>query len=328
MIRAPRPDYTGAACQFDPVLGWAPLPDPDAPPGVHRVGQWQDAVDEDREHIVLIGDSVAYGTGVDREETYAAILGRMVSDYQVLNLSVTGYSIDQYYLMLERELPNLHPRLVVVNVFAGNDYQGTTTDNNYGYAKPLFVPDGDGIRLANVPLSESNCVYFFSRSLLFSFLWRWAMEAETGWPRRGSRREQVTHWIDRLCSSRVLDEQDGRRVIERLFHRIHALALEHGAQVMFVLLPDGGDFIDPDYHLRPTFPKYRFFRDLLAGLPYPVLDLHEAFARSPLLDSTSNGTSRFPVDLVFLDGSHFTPYGHQWVAQFLADFLAEHFGIR
>ncbi len=327
VIRAPRPDYTGARCRFDPILGWAPALGPSAGEGPHRVGQWGEEVDDDREHIVLIGDSVAYGTGVSHEETYARLLGRMTKDYQVVNLSVTGYSIDQYYLMLARELPRLHPKLVLVNIFSGNDYQGTTTDNNYGYAKPLFVPDGEGLRLANIPLTETNCVYLFSRSLLFSFLWRWAMAEEQGYPRGGRRREAVTHLIDHLCSSKRLTEEEGRKVVERLLHRIAALAAEHGAQVGFVLLPDGGDFVDRDYRDRPWFPKLRFFQELLGSLPYPVLDLYQVLSRSALCLPNGADLYQCPLEALYLDGSHYTPFGHCVVAEALHVFIEERFGI-
>lgn len=328
VIRAPRPDYTGAKCQFDPVLGWAPAQDPSQAGSTHRVGQWQEEVDDDREHIVIIGDSVAYGTGVSHPETYAAILGGMVSDYQVLNLSVTGYSIDQYFLALERELPKLHPRLVLVNIFTGNDYQGTTTDNNYGYSKPLFVPDGNGLRLTNVPLSSSNCVYFFSRSLLFSFLWRWAVREEKGFPRGSSRRETVTRLIATVCGSKVLNAEDGRTVIERLLDRIVALASEQGAEAAFVLLPDGSDFVNPESFRRPPFPKLQFFRELMRRSPYRYLDLSKVLSRLAKCEPGDGRACEASFEnLVYLDGSHYTPYGHRFVADALYAFIEETFGI-
>ncbi len=72
--------------------------------------------------IAVLGDSFTFGFGVSEEETYPALLGKILNEspsgrqyhFEVLNLGVVGYtSRDEAAMMKARAVP-LHPRLVVV----------------------------------------------------------------------------------------------------------------------------------------------------------------------------------------------------------------------
>jgi hypothetical protein len=82
-------------------------------PAGYRVRRVEEPVDPERPTIVFAGESVMFGEGLTWEESIpaqtAAILG-----VNSANLAVHGYSTDQMYLRLERELPRFsHPRAVI-----------------------------------------------------------------------------------------------------------------------------------------------------------------------------------------------------------------------
>jgi len=77
--------------------------------------------------VVVYGDSFIHAAYSPQEETFAAQLGtlltrRLGGQVEVVNAGVSSYGPDQIVLKMEDELPGLRPDLVVVGIFAGNDY--------------------------------------------------------------------------------------------------------------------------------------------------------------------------------------------------------------
>jgi len=72
--------------------------------------------------LACLGDSFTFGFGVPEEETYPAVLQRILAAspappgrrYEVLNLGVVGYNTRDEAVVLERKALPLHPSLVVV----------------------------------------------------------------------------------------------------------------------------------------------------------------------------------------------------------------------
>jgi hypothetical protein len=77
--------------------------------------------------IALYGDSFIQGEFSALEHTFAERLERRLSERlgrrtEVVNAGVGGYGPDQELRRLEDELPRLRPTLVIVALFAGNDF--------------------------------------------------------------------------------------------------------------------------------------------------------------------------------------------------------------
>lgn len=77
--------------------------------------------------VVVYGDSFIHAGYAPEDETFAAVLGELLSTpdrqrVEVVNAGVSSYGPDQIALKMADELPRLQPDLVVVSVFAGNDY--------------------------------------------------------------------------------------------------------------------------------------------------------------------------------------------------------------
>ncbi len=89
--------------------------------------------------ILLLGDSFAFGAGVDNKHTFSAHLGRRLGPaFEVVNLGVTGYSTDQELILFEELGAKLRPKLVLL-LMCDNDFEANTQDfvNRMNY-KPYF----------------------------------------------------------------------------------------------------------------------------------------------------------------------------------------------
>ena len=75
--------------------------------------------------VAVYGDSFVEARFTPIERTFAARLQQVLAEggrtVEVVNAGVTGYGPDQSALRMERELPGLAPRLVVLVLYAGND---------------------------------------------------------------------------------------------------------------------------------------------------------------------------------------------------------------
>jgi lysophospholipase L1-like esterase len=271
-----------SAQSADPVLGWAPT-------GKGLVGQRLDAIDPARDHLLLMGDSIMFGHGIGAEEQVGRRLGEKAPHYQVLNASVSGYSIDQYYLYLRRIVDEVKPKIIVVGLFTGNDYQITAREFSWGTSKPLFVVENGDLERAN---EGAGCIDDLSQSLLFRTLWR--------------SRETAMGMINSFCQPRELRRSEVEAVIARLFVEIDALGSKYGARPLYLLLPvrDEYNLFDRERFLYVS--KYRDLRRLL------VAGQHDFFEPFP---AVARAVKQSKEGLYLEDNAHFTAKGHELLAE-------------
>lgn len=98
--------------------------------------------------IVLLGDSMVWGVGVDQQEHVGAHLRQALQPpSDVLVAAAPGWSTDQEYLFVRSRLLALKPQVVIWCVTAVNDVIGNLSSQSlWGvrYAKPRFERDGAG----------------------------------------------------------------------------------------------------------------------------------------------------------------------------------------
>jgi hypothetical protein len=102
---------------------------------------------------ISLGDSFAFGWGVEDGETYGAVLEKQVPDLEVLNAGVAGYGLDQIYLSF-REIGRFYQaEEAVIAIFPEDFWRATRAFSDSGYAKPYFtVTDSGKLTLRNVPV--------------------------------------------------------------------------------------------------------------------------------------------------------------------------------
>jgi hypothetical protein len=93
--------------------------------------------------LLMLGDSVAFGSWARDFETFSYLLEHRSERYEVVNLAVEGYGTDQELLELEDEGLRYHPDVVVLNICVANDpLDNYLPSGFYVRPKPHFTWDG------------------------------------------------------------------------------------------------------------------------------------------------------------------------------------------
>lgn len=164
--------YQAEHCRYDEFLGWVNKPD------IRGFVQVTDRIAFNRSHnskglrsvreidyqkpagvkrMLLLGDSFTWGFGVEDHEVLTHILQEKAGNgFEVINGSVVGYGTDQQFLWLEREGLRYRADLVVLAFYSGNDYEEISHSLSYGYPKPVFDLDDQGLLLGNVPVPDTR----------------------------------------------------------------------------------------------------------------------------------------------------------------------------
>jgi len=164
------PSHSGRTVfyHYDPTLGWAMRP------GQKDVHEHQDFAvtvevnshglrDEeikpkgDRKRLLVLGDSFGWGYGVELEDRFDSLLDTRLSDWQIVNASVSGYGTDQQYLFLQDQGLALEPDAILL-LFYENDFGNNSRGEQYWYFKPHFnLIDGQlSLDKTRVPSSSLN----------------------------------------------------------------------------------------------------------------------------------------------------------------------------
>ncbi len=101
--------------------------------------------------IIVLGDSFAWGFGLQAEERFSDLLKKEFPAVQVVNLGVVGYSTDQECVLLEKEGMKYAPDAALVLVH-DTDIFHNALSANYGKEKPHFVFEGGRLAMKGVPV--------------------------------------------------------------------------------------------------------------------------------------------------------------------------------
>lgn len=121
----------------------------------------QKNIEEDSYKMVILGDSITYGSGVNLEDTYAKVLEKKLNKfgdrkYETFNLGVPGYGTAQEYELLKVKGLNYDPNLIILG-YTLNDPMEFNCKINL-----LNIPIG--CRLKGL-LLQSKFLFFVRRSI-------------------------------------------------------------------------------------------------------------------------------------------------------------------
>jgi lysophospholipase L1-like esterase len=171
--------------KYDPQLGWAHEPGQE---GIFKTPQFSTSVRinenglRDRQHsyqrqsdiqrILVLGDSFAWGYGVEESERFSQLLEKALG-VEVINAGVSGYSTDQELLWYRNEGIKYETDLVIL-VLTGNDVGDNDRQLvNTIYYKPKFVIDEGSLVLTGVPVPKTSLqgklIYFLSQRSAFAY---------------------------------------------------------------------------------------------------------------------------------------------------------------
>jgi len=103
----------------------------------YRVGALDEPVDVNRPTLLFAGESVMFGEGLTWDESIPAQTSAMLG-IQSANVAVHGYSTDQMYLRVARELPRFQKPVAVVAIFM-TELFGRNLDHDRPHLAPGLV---------------------------------------------------------------------------------------------------------------------------------------------------------------------------------------------
>ncbi len=269
--------------------------------------------------ILILGDSFAFGWGVEYDQTFGARLERELNSetrkVQVLNGAVPGYSLLDEQDWLERYGLQLQPDLVLIAVFLGNDILEATA----GYRQRELshsVPEAGTARGLRLWIyTNSHFVRLVARAnipSLFGF--------SDPWPVVYLRGLLTVHTDD----PSVVEAQEGRRVSRAALTRLIELAALHRFRLAAVVIPANFNISTERWQrmlalagveptgLDPQVSR-RFFNSLLDEYNIPTCDLWTLF--STALEHGQH--------VYYEQDLHWTDLGHSLATDAVRDFLLE-----
>lgn len=128
--------------EYDSTLGWKTKPNLNgyhlADDGVYQTTTdaegWRGKSSIDDSDVVVFGDSYVFGHAVSDANFFADLNPRL----RIKAIGVSGYSMVQEYMSIERLAPRIRGKLVVWFVYIGNDLTDSLATNIEGYRAPFL----------------------------------------------------------------------------------------------------------------------------------------------------------------------------------------------
>ena len=243
--------------------------------------------------VLLLGDSIVMGSGASERDTLPAILEQTLSrrrperKFEVINAGVSGYGLPEEYLVLKEDGLALSPDLVVLG-FCLNDVPGTVFADLINPRRDLAFPGKDFL------LAHSALARFFQERY-----------------NRLGLRNDFFGLADQLAAppGSSLDRRvsAGWLAYRQELQPLLDLCRQNRLPFLLVAFPHQAQFEDRNHEFRPQHELARMAREM----SFDLLDPAPAF------------TERLDRVYYFGDPVHPSAYGHQLVAEQIADRLAE-----
>ncbi|NBY21193.1 hypothetical protein EBQ74_13385 [bacterium] len=130
--------------------------------------------------IIIHGDSIVFGNGVENSQTFAKVLEsdlklKGVSNTQVINMGVSAHGPDTEYLYYQEEGKRYSPQVGIITVYTGNDLDDLYRPQVGFYLKDnqlVFKPYRDVLKRLTenglyLWLGDHSHLLIFTRKLLF-----------------------------------------------------------------------------------------------------------------------------------------------------------------
>jgi hypothetical protein len=132
----------------DPELGWTPLANLDIVRNNANGEPWRVTTDAqgirgpsawgaaDHTRLLVLGDSFAFGEGVDLADRFDTLLLERIPNLSIVNLGVMGYGPDQQLIRARAWKSTLRPGDAVLLLTYGNDFYDLARTRHGGRSKP------------------------------------------------------------------------------------------------------------------------------------------------------------------------------------------------
>lgn len=270
--------------------------------------------------IAFVGDSFVEALQVPFDKTFAEAVGNRLAakgPVEVQRFGVAGAPLSQYLQMVEREVVQRRPDLIVVNL-VHNDFDESFVFKPGRYTSSFLKLKIEGGKVAGevAPASwQAGSLEFVRQSAIARFLlYRWQVrpqalvDAILG-PAQAAGESGYAANID--VASVLAQEADIRVATDYLFGRLKAQADSIGAKLQLVMDGDRGA-IYAGRNDSPALKLNRIAAEMAARHGLAFLDLHPVFAAE-----WAKAGRRFEFEA----DAHWNEYGHQVAGAALAEAL-------
>lgn len=302
--------------KYDALLGWAHQPGQE---GIFETQQFRTAVrinenglrdrshtyqrHDDKKRILVLGDSFAWGYGVEESERFSQRLeGSM--DVEVINAGVSGYSTDQELLWYQNEGIKYDADLVIL-VVSGNDIgdNGKELVSTIYYKPKFLMKDGELVPTGYpVPQTSSKGKFVYAlsqRSALAYFLVLRYFDVLNLYAKLRSNTDEQSA---PKPASKV--EKEPFKLTIALIDEMKNIAESKDAKFMIVSN-------DRWWNLPSNAATYEDFVTAMEDEGFLVLDVESL----PGFD---------PEKMLIPDDGHWNPSGHEFAAQEIEEFVDKH----
>lgn len=252
----------------------------------------------DTRRIVVVGDSVTHGHGVEMEEIYTKVLERRLNQdsqsetqWQVITLSLGALNTPQEVRLLTRDGLRYDPDVIVVGYTLNDPASGASLRTQ----QENRANEGTVRRIKR--LGRQSSLLFYTYRALQRLQW-WTRET-LGW-------SETSSYVERDYFSKLHDDPGSWARVRAAFRELEAIETESGIPIYLVIFPILHDFADYNW-LR----IHDQVSALARGHGLEVLDLLETFEPYD------------PVRLQIASGDPIHPNkrGHELAGEALYEFL-------
>lgn len=304
---------------------------------VNSLGDWDTeprVASDDDCLLVAIGDSFSFGT-VPHERHFTSVAERSLPECEIYNMGTSAIGPPEYAFLLEHQALAMNPRVIVINLFIGNDL----TDS---------IPARPTVRRLDRWIGRDSMLALKLPGRLLE-LWRESrrpVSSGVGAARESSRPGQsLPPWLDdpllepprfseakfseiELLRARYIAVADAQEFAFPLEDLGRIRDASRGTRLLFMLIPDEFQVEDPLWneilsnlsgHIPDRDRPQRFVTDWLRANGIPFLDLLPVLrAVPPLADGKRH--------LYHLRDTHFNSRGNAIAGEALGRMLRPYVG--
>jgi hypothetical protein len=269
--------------------------------------------------IAIVGDSFVFAEEVAFEDSWGHLLeANSGAKFEVLNFGVPGYSIDQAYLKVKKDVLAWQPDIIILG-FPLSDFYRTVTVYPFisspgwsiPFSKPRIVRDGNALRTLNVPTINPRVMFAQQSITDLPFL-----EYDAGYDRRHWRSSFAdVSYVKRLLFGAVTPDLLPAHASHAEIVPVHAAIFRE-----FIRLADDNAAIP----LIAYFPGGRDILRISRGEQTAGQRIMEEIG-VPFVDPTPC-VSEVGADAGYAPGGHYSPAGNAAVAKCLGAALTRILG--
>lgn len=323
---------------------------------INAEGRRGELVDMSRPRILVYGDSFIAAPFSPVKETFVSQLEQRLTDTltpspQAVNCGVHGYGPDQESLVMEDEIDRLKPRLILVAVYAGNDFGDLLRDK-------IYKLDGQMRLLENHYTLDPRLVSKFAAAnrlprlyiaRVLERLWQpvarlrddepkprpgetymdlWLRESQEEYQDyvingdNGVRNLLEDHYdADVSLTPRSASSQYKRILMDRVIEKMQQVANSRSVPFLLVVIPSPFDVVD-NYAVAVDTQKYPEYR------PSELSEVVEDIARRhqiPYVNFYKPFREHGASPLYFVvDNDHWNAAGQRLAAELVAAYIKQH----